>query len=69
VRWKNLASHGGRLGELAIAYGLRQTARLERTMTRVCEWRESPSLEKVLEEPWRYGRKISVAYVLYQYFS
>ena len=29
MRWKNLASHGGRLGELAVAYGLRLAARLE----------------------------------------
>lgn len=55
VRWKNLASHGGRLGELAIAFGLRHVTRLERKSTRVCKWRENPSLEKVLEEIWRYG--------------
>jgi hypothetical protein len=55
VRWKNLASHGERLGELAIAYKLGVRTGLENELQvegrrNVQVWREP------LEEMARYGR-------------
>jgi hypothetical protein len=47
VRWKNLVSHGEKLGELAIAYGLR---RLDRAGERVASGgtKERPGLKRTV---------------------